>query len=168
MYGCKNLNAYSNIARDIEEKAIFEEAVKNKTKLILGVCRGSQFLCVMNGGMLIQDCGNHAMFGTHEIVYGDKIYEITSTHHQMQYPFNLSKDKYNILAYPPRRRSRHYTIDEIKQDIGKIEVEPEIVVYNTSKKTKSLAIQGHPEMMRESPVHEMLNDLIDKILNENA
>ena len=40
IYGCKNLNAYSNIARDIEEKAIFEEAVKNKTKLILGVCRG--------------------------------------------------------------------------------------------------------------------------------
>jgi hypothetical protein len=86
----------------------------------------------------------------------------------MQYPFNLPKDKYNILAYPLRRRSRHYTIDESKQDIGKIEVEPEIVVYNTSKKTKSLAIQGHPEMMRESPIHEMLNDLIDKILNENA
>lgn len=40
MYGCQNLNAFSNIARDVEEKAIFEEAVKNKTKLILGVCRG--------------------------------------------------------------------------------------------------------------------------------
>ena len=36
-------------------------------QLCVGVCRGSQFLCVMNGGLLVQDVGYHGVFGTHAI-----------------------------------------------------------------------------------------------------
>lgn len=124
----------------------------------------------MNGGMLIQDCSNHAIFGTHDIVGGDgKIYPITSTHHQMQYPFNLPNDKYKILYKSVNRRSHYYAVDEEKQSIDKIVVEPEIILYHTNKNTKCLAIQGHPEMMREGAlVHGMLNELIDNLLNEKA
>lgn len=124
----------------------------------------------MNGGMLIQDCANHAIFGTHDIIgKDDKMYPITSTHHQMQYPFNLPSNKYDILYWSSSRRSRYYAIDAEKQSIDKITVEPEIVLYHTNKNTKCLAIQGHPEMMREGAlVHGMLNELIDNLLNEKA
>lgn len=171
LYDChRHETTFSNIDRDLEEKRVFDDAVAAKKKLILGVCRGSQFLCVMNGGMLIQDCSNHAIFGTHDIVGEDeKVYPITSTHHQMQYPFNLPNHKYKILYWTTSRKSMYYAVDPEKQSTGKIFVEPEIVLYHTNKNTKCLAIQGHPEMMREGAlVHGMLNELIDNLLNEKA
>ena len=49
----------------------------------------------------------HAGFGTHQIINkrdADERYDITSTHHQMQYPFNLERDiDYSILFYAARR-----------------------------------------------------------------
>ena len=116
----------------------------------------------MNGGKLIQNVSRHAMFGTHQIIYNgmsDKRYEITSTHHQMQYPFNLPKNDYSVL-YFASRRSDYYEGDGIQEP----PCEPEVVYYQVEGKPKCLAIQGHPEMMRdEAPVIEMLNNLLDKL-----
>ena len=42
--------------------------------------------------------------------------------------------------------------------------EPEVVLYTVADKPVCLAIQGHPEMMRdEAPVLTMLNNLIDQL-----
>jgi hypothetical protein len=116
----------------------------------------------MNGGKLIQNVSRHAMFGTHQIIYNgmsDRRYEITSTHHQMQYPFNLPKNDYSVL-YFASRRSDYYEGDGIQEP----PCEPEVVYYHVEGKPKCLAIQGHPEMMRdEAPVIEMLNNLLDKL-----
>lgn len=161
LYGCeRHMTTSSNIARDLKEKEIFEQV--RSDQLCLGICRGSQFLCVMNGGKLIQNVSRHAMFGTHQIIYNgmsDRRYEITSTHHQMQYPFNLPKNDYSVL-YFASRRSDYYEGDGIQEP----PCEPEVVYYQVEGKPKCLAIQGHPEMMRdEAPVLEMLNNLLDKL-----
>ena len=114
----------------------------------------------MNGGKLIQNVSNHARFGTHAItdMMGIVEWEITSTHHQMQYPFNLENSQYEIL-YFTSRLSHYYEGDGIDEP----PVEPEIVLYKVEGKPKCLAIQGHPEMMRpESPTIPMLNKLVDK------
>lgn len=153
---------YSNIQRDLEEKAIFEKV--KPTQLCIGICRGSQFLCVMNGGKLIQNVSNHAQFGTHAIIdmKGTFEWEITSTHHQMQYPFNLENSQYEILYFTPRL-SHYYEGDGIDEPF----VEPEIVLYKVEGKPKCLAIQGHPEIMRpEAPILEMLNRLVDKYVTK--
>lgn len=159
LYGCKkHSTTFSNLKRDLEEKAIFEKVKPNQ--LCIGVCRGAQFLGVMNGGLLIQNVGNHAHFGTHTIVgtlYSDE-WEITSTHHQMQYPFNLDEYQYDILYFSPNRSS-YYEGDGISEP----SIEPEIVLYKVEGKPKCLAIQGHPEIMRpEAPILTMLNQLVDK------
>lgn len=116
----------------------------------------------MNGGKLIQNISNHATFGTHQI-YGlirEDVYDITSTHHQMQYPFNLKKNEYSLLYVSPRR-SDFYEGDGI--DIPNYE--PEIVLYHKKDTPRCLAIQGHPEIMRlEAPVIDLLNKLIDKYI----
>lgn len=119
----------------------------------------------MNGGILIQHCNNHAMFGTHPIVNmnnSEEQYEITSTHHQMQYPFNLSNKDFTIL-YVSQRRSDYYEGDKIVR----VPVESEVVLYHVKGKPKCLAIQGHPEIMRpEAPVIKMLNQLIKKYVSK--
>ena len=54
-------------------------------------------------------------------------YQITSTHHQMQYPFDLNEEDYEILYWAQNRCTR-YEGDQI--DPKKIVVEPEIVAYH--------------------------------------
>lgn len=117
----------------------------------------------MNGGLLIQNVDNHASFGTHTISkFLDRLsrYEITSTHHQMQYPYNLVSGKdFELLYYASPKCSNYYEGDKIIE----VPYEAEIVLYHVEDKPRCLAIQGHPEMMRaEAPVIEMLNNLINK------
>ena len=162
LYGCeKHPTTYSNLKRDLEEKEVFEKVKPHQ--LCVGICRGSQFLCVMNGGLLIQNVDNHASFGTHSISrFRDEFtrYEITSTHHQMQYPYNLTHgDDYELLYHANPKRSHYYEGDKIIE----VPYEAEIVLYHVKNKPRCLAIQGHPEMMRaEAPVIKMLNNLIER------
>ena len=134
----------------------------------LGICRGAQFLTVMNGGKLIQHVNNHAISGTHalDMKYlqdSDNFY-ITSTHHQMMSPYNLDKEKYDILATSRNFLSNTY-LDGINQEkeIPKDFEECEIVFYPESR---SLCIQGHPEFSScpENTQYECLN-LIGNYLN---
>ena len=167
LYGCKkHRTTYSNLRRDQVEQAIFDK-IDPKKQVCLGICRGSQFLCVMNGGKLVQNVTGHATGFTHGITDGDKIYQITSTHHQMQYPFDLNKDDYDILFKSYEVKSNYYEGDGIDPDVvfGK---EPEIVLYHKDGLPKCLAVQGHPEMIPDSPVAEMINNLVKDLVNEIA
>lgn len=157
---------YYNIDRDMAEKAVFEKCTDKQ--LVIGICRGSQFLCVMNGGKLIQDVSGHAIGHTHEIksFYTDAVYSITSTHHQMQYPYNLNPNDYDLL-YTSDILSSYYFGGGIDEREVCFHGEPEIVLYHKSSLPKCLAIQGHPEYMRkDAPVIAMLNELIDNLLSE--
>ena len=162
LYGCKkHRTTYSNLARDKEEQEIFNK-IDPKTQVCYGSCRGSQFLCCMNGGKLIQNVSNHANGYTHAIYNNDRIYQITSTHHQMQYPFELNREDYDIL-YTSGILSSFYEGNGINVDL--IDKEPEIVLYHKENLPKCLAVQGHPEMIPDSPVAKMINDLINDIVN---
>lgn len=157
----KHPHTFSDINRDYAEKEIFDNV--REDQLCLGICRGSQFMCVMNGGILVQDCDNHAIGHTHEITNGSESYDITSTHHQMQYPFTIDSNYYDLL-YWANRRSNYYEGDGVSTDVICSHGDPEIVLYHVPGKPKCLAVQGHPEMMRTSaPVIGMLNHLLDTI-----
>lgn len=155
----KHPTTYSNVARDVEEVKIFNQV--KPSQLVLGVCRGSQFVCVMNGGKLVQNCDNHALYGVHSIKNkeGEK-YAITSTHHQMQYPYNLNPKDYDVLYTASDNLSTYYQGDLINTSKILKHGEPEIVLYHSEGLPKCLAIQGHPEMMLPSALHTMLNNLI--------
>lgn len=130
---------YSNLERDMYEKEIFLKA-QAMDKKFLGVCRGSQFLCVMAGGKLVQHQDNPK--AVHEILIDDYGYtkiNITSTHHQAQYPYNLHKFAYTILGYTQNISPFHLDGNEKELNPQK---ECEIVYY---RNIKALAIQGHPE-----------------------
>ena len=81
----------------------------------------------------------------------------------MMYPFDMNKKDYKVLYWSTKRLSSIYEGD----GIGVPKCEPEIVLYNQENYPTCLAIQGHPEMMRkESPIINILNDLIDKCLED--
>lgn len=175
LYGArKHPTTFSQISRDKEE---LEELKKVRPdQLVYGACRGSQFSCVVNGGLLVQNVSNHAVGRGHAITstkaakkyssIGQEIYEITSTHHQMQYPFNLPTSDYDILFTSFPNRSDFYEGDKIDPtpilEIG----EPEIVLYHKEGCPRFLAVQGHPEMIPNSEVSKMIEDLIYELLEE--
>ena len=121
----------------------------------------------MNGGLLVQNCSGHGIYGTHDITNQSEVYQITSTHHQMQYPYNLESKDYTVLFTSAHHLSfRGYEGDKINQDLIMNYGEPEIVLYHKKDKPKCLAIQGHPEYMGPCGVVTKINQLINKYLNK--
>lgn len=148
----------TNEARDKKEVELFQAAVKAEKKII-GICRGAQLSCVMSGGKLVQHCHNHREAHFMTCVWQDtpfKLY-ITSTHHQMMYPFNIDPADYRILAYSTEKLSAEYLDgDNNRIRVPKTFREPEIVLF---RDTNALAIQGHPEHMSD----EVVGGTVDKL-----
>lgn len=139
MYGenCGRWTSF-NMHRDLYESKMFDIAVKHKIPCV-GICRGSQFLCVKAGGKLVQDLNGHG--GRHGLTTScGKRISCNSTHHQMQLP---PKDAL-VLAWAEPKLSRKY----LNGDDDEIEVEKEIeVVYYPN--INSIGIQGHPEWLSD-------------------
>lgn len=158
----------TNEKRDKIETAQFNEA-REYGKLCVGVCRGGQLLTVMSNGCLIQHVTGHAISGTHKIhlINEDVDIDITSTHHQMMYPFYLDKKDYVILAKAKHNLSSKYLNgDDFNKSLHDDFVEPEIVYY---KKTNCLCIQGHPEYMpKDSSAVKYINVLIREYLEDTV
>ena len=175
LYGERKLSCTgSNTNRDTEEVNAFNKVVKlvkkGKKIICFGTCRGAQLLCALNGGKVIQDVSGHAIYGTHPITNGDLVFDITSLHHQMMYPFNMDKKDYDIVFWSANQLSRHYEGSYVNIDMmynGNINtiIEPEIVLFHGDNMPKCIAVQGHPEMMRlESPIVEYLNHYVKEIV----
>lgn len=153
---------FINSERDIKEALLFEY-FQNKNIPMMGICRGGQFLTVMSGGRLIQDVSGHGTSAGHKIVDTEtnEEYHITSTHHQMFYPYDLPKEDYNIVAHSKYKLSTHYLDgDDQNMMLPAKFVECEVIEYN---KTKCFCIQGHPEYMDESS--DTVKYLLKKINN---
>lgn len=134
-----------NPERDVKERAEFIE-IADRGKPMVGICRGSQFLCVMNGGWLYQDVDRHAIWGTHDCYYIDEnddvsIHQVTSTHHQMQDPFT-SHNPFELWGYAQRCTYRDH--EEVKREALRegSHADVEIVFW---PETNCLGFQGHPE-----------------------
>lgn len=138
LYGEKNVASHCDWLRDIEEMGEYVD-LQGAGLPMVGICRGGQFLNVMNGGKMWQDVNNHAIWGTHKLDLFDEIghyrdsYEVTSTHHQMM---RRGEDGVVIGFAKLATRFAHDGDDEIPGE------DTEIIWY---PKTRSLCFQPHPE-----------------------
>jgi GMP synthase-like glutamine amidotransferase len=163
LYGeLKHPSTHCNPRRDAWEKACFDRGVKEK-KFLIGICRGGQFLNVMNGGTLWQDVDNHAISGEHPMTYQTIIDKqgkavlsrdilVTSTHHQMMIP-NI-KDGAQVWGWAGLSRYKAAGIKRKDTDdwlsfklVPNHQSDCEIVYYNN---TRSLCFQPHPEYSSKS------------------
>ncbi len=145
--------------RDSFEIHMMAEAVEQK-KPIIGICRGAQLVCALAGGILVQHQNQPGFI--HPIHLPDgRILDMSSTHHQSQYPWVLPPEEYHILAVA-NNLSAYHEGDGI--DMEQAEIEVEICYY---PKILALGIQGHPELLNEHAYSETLvycRDLVQRLL----
>lgn len=133
----------NNPRRDDYEANIFYRYVGEKA--MLGICRGGQFLCVMNGHALWQDVDNHC--GNHLVLDYDTNTEIevSSTHHQMFRAVGSAGNEMNVLAIADNLAKTKETGDTWQE--GKYSQDLEAIHFPT---TNTLCFQPHPEFFRET------------------
>lgn len=146
-YGRENVGSYGHKTRDDYEIEMYNKV--RKDQLVMGTCRGAQLLTVLNGGNLVQDVDNHGLYGTHKMIDKEgNVFDITSLHHQMCYPFDMDEKDYSLLMTSfPARSKGHYIGDGINPDKIDEFGEPELIVFHKEGQPISVGIQGHPEMM---------------------
>lgn len=149
-----------DLNRDTKERELFLEYV-GKTPM-LGICRGSQFLCAMSGGKLVQHT-NHP--GYHPIYADNKTYMVNSTHHQMMYPFEVN----HILLGFAQLCKYHLGGDNKEMEMPMLDgkaIEPEVVWFPD---TMCFCVQSHPEYAGyPEETTEWLNKLIKKYVSKNS
>lgn len=155
LYGEEDVGSYCSPERDKREEQVFDWAYAHDVPMV-GICRGGQFLNVMNGGKMWQDVDNHAISGTHKAMckYWGEIM-VSSTHHQMMRP-SAEGEVLVSAGLASYKISAEGTFAGSGYDC-------EVVYY---KDTKSLCYQPHPEIVNED--HQCRKHflmLVDKLLS---
>ena len=122
--------------RDITCSDLYTYAKDNDLPMV-GICRGSQFLNVMNGGKLYQDVTGHLRIHT-AWDEEERAWEVSSTHHQMMVP---SKDGEIVLDGGFIAGIRE--LERFGQEDPNPEMRDVESVYY--KGTNTLCFQPHPE-----------------------
>ena len=160
----ENIGKYTHINSNRDKKEIDTFYRFKGKSFLLGICRGNQLLTILSGGKLIQHVEGHCR--DHSMVLNNSLkYNITSSHHQMIYPFDLNEKDYELIGYSEYFQSNTYLNGDNEEiELSNNFLEPEIVYY---KKTNALCIQGHPEWNHcEKRTSNMCLNLIDKYLKE--
>ena len=163
LFGEENVRSFPDLERDRREVPIYREALLRHIPM-LGICRGAQFLCVMNGGRLWQHVDNHGR--SHPITTSEgEEFVVTSTHHQMMRPDGMIHE---LLGWSSKVLSvikeddqgQHSTLLEFDLLLDR---EPEVVYFPVSN---CLCVQGHPEyLLQSSPFTLYVRNLIKEKLN---
>jgi putative glutamine amidotransferase len=130
--------------RDMLEVAAYKEAIR-LAKPMVGICRGAQFLCVMNGGMLVQHQANADVIHPMKTMDGKEIM-VSSDHHQACYPWGLNQTKFKLLGWSIDQSPFHFNSHDFEMVRGVVEDDKEVeAIY--FPETRSLGLQYHPEWM---------------------
>ena len=141
-----HLHTHSNKARDDCEMLLYAAALRME-KPMVGICRGGQFLNVMNGGKMNQHINGHC--NSHDITYEDiqggmQFVHVSSTHHQHMLH---NKELGQVIAYSAGT--------DAPENIE------EVVYYDY---TNCLCFQPHPEMRGFGECQEFFFDVMDAFL----
>lgn len=157
----KHPTTYSDPRRDLVESGYYSWAQRRNIPMA-GICRGGQFLNVMNGGSMYQDVKAHAIHGTHEVkdIITAKKHQVTSTHHQMMKPGKSA-------TWIALGDEAHYIIDHNGAeffDAGSMN-SIEVVHYAP---TNSLCFQPHPEFTGAFSTRDYYFELLERYLGLRA
>lgn len=150
--------------RDERDLIVYKECYDQGIPM-LGICRGAQFLHVMNGGRLYQDIDGHV--GNHKIVDLEQrrvIDRISSVHHQSCIP-NLEGGM-RILATASQSRKRVKYDNELEEFVTELGIKPDVEAFFYPE-TCCLGVQGHPEYKTYNAFSVWVLNLINRWVIEN-
>lgn len=159
MYGHdKHYTTQDNPKRDDDCQMIYGSAKKGA--FFVGICRGGQFLNVMNGGVMYQHVDNHCI--SHKatnLLTGEELH-VSSTHHQMMYPpahgqVVMEGDKRNTrgVVYAPELGG--FVTLEIQQDVEAVWFED----------TRCFCFQPHPEYNGYDECCRVFFQMLEELIN---
>lgn len=155
----KHPSTYSNPKRDAYEASIYREFVDKVP--MAGICRGAQFLNVLNDGKLWQNVTYHATMKGHMASChhtGDEVL-VTSTHHQMMIPHE--NGRVLLTANVAGVKQGYET-----QEMGGESPDVEAVYY---PKSQSLCFQPHPEYVNvDAPCQNLYFKYLKDLLGLDA
>lgn len=164
----KHEKTYFDEKRDASEALAYNKCLE-KGKIMFGICRGAQFLHIMNGGELWQHVNNHS--GTnHWIIDLEEDYKVkaNSLHHQML----IQHPSLDVLAVCETQVATNFEIGgdsegvtlstEVKGD-EPLEIEIEAGAYD---KTNCIFVQGHPEIGSDEYSCWSLTKLYDFVVSK--
>ena len=130
-----------------------------------GICRGSQFINVMNGGRMMHHITNHGTSDGHMFMSEAlmKPIKVNTLHHQM----SIIGPKGFVIGWCPEKRSNKYIgRNDIEEKWDKPEVEA--ILYPESL---CCGVQYHPEMMEKdsdgySFYYKMIANFLSCSINE--
>lgn len=159
LYGEKNVFSSFSESRDQADIRCWLLARQMK-KFQVGICRGSQFLNVMNGGKMWQDVTHHA--GRSHLVkdvLSDDYIEVSSFHHQQ----SVLNSRGKLLAWCEEsdKKASEKTLWK-KSGVGSSSTDVEAFWYPDSR---SLGVQWHPEW-GPKPCVDLFFKYIEKFRNE--
>ena len=144
--------------RDIQDIRLFN-ICKTLGIPMFGVCRGAQFLAVMNGFKLYQDVDghnqSHGMFDRKNKRY---VNNVSSVHHQMV----ISGPGMEVIAHSHQSKNRCYN-DHMKSIGGHMDVEAYFI-----RDMCCLGVQGHPEYRGYGEYTKWCLDLIYDYVELNS
>lgn len=157
--------ARSDDGRDQFEVDLFRRC-RDQGKPMVGICRGAQLLCALNGGRLFQHVSNHTQSHEAFVQFPGQDVEtmvVTSSHHQMM---DLAGHRnVQVLGWTNSRSDTYENGEGViprglwpKRDI-------EVAYF---PETKCLAHQPHPEWMTEdAPYRKFFFDTVVALLEDN-
>jgi len=160
MYGEQphETNQAPDVRRDEFEKSIYRAAITRGIP-VCGICRGAQFLNVMNGGYLIQNVNNHLDYHLVK-TDDDKEFSVSSSHHQMMVPLGDHK----LLAWAENVATSY----EGEPSFGKypaLDRDPEAIYFPV---TQSLCVQWHPEWMDKNTMgYSWFIEAVERYMRKN-
>lgn len=127
-----------DVLRDKSDQELYTFCLEKGIPM-LGICRGAQFLHVMNGGKLYQDVDKH--FGDHrmwDMRNKQNVEPVSSVHHQMC--IENKAGGMEVIAHSSGQSRERWLNDLDKETNATLDVEA--FFY---RETCCIGIQGHPE-----------------------
>lgn len=139
IYGEKNTQSMVSPNKDYTSFGLLHIASKLMNIPVAGICRGSQVMCVYNGGSMVQHLKTHSG-PNHTLVVDGREYIVSSAHHQESIPNEGSG-------------TRVYRAEDGTT---------EIVVY---ERAKMFGFQPHPEYHDYGhECRELFFNLVDEVM----
>lgn len=157
LYGEKPIERTScDLNADKRDMDAWNKAKPNQLKV--GICRGGQFLNVVNGGAMWQHVDGHRGWKGHRLfdLLGNKEISVSSTHHQMMIPGENGE----LLGFAKGVAKSHSTNLLKGRHVPK--VDPEVIWYYNSN---SLCFQPHPEINGFGDCRNYYFELINRLFD---
>jgi gamma-glutamyl-gamma-aminobutyrate hydrolase PuuD len=165
LYGvARHPQTFDNPARDKREQEIWELAQELGLP-VAGICRGGQFINVMNGGKMWQHVDNHGISGGHIANLAGPIGHVvvSSTHHQMMIPAETGEKVILLTANESTLKETMHDKLLVRRHVNKDHPDDDVeAIYYPE--TNSLCFQPHPEYTGFGPCQEVYFYFINNYL----